>query len=215
MLQNAARGGSGHADSGSVAHASRPSQDAQTCFCRVRLPLVASCLLSLMPQPATAQQFTEFKKEGIPERGIIKESVARIKIRDEENKYITFVEVDKEEVYRSVMDCNEWRTRRFTVNRPRPYDHPNVFHENNASLNHIQAQAEYCREISRLPLSSIDYERGMREQVWKDRSLLPQEYFLKCPKKDANWWACIDYRGEWEGNRWDPRPAPAVQEPTK
>jgi len=207
--------GSCHADSGSVAHTSQPSQDAWTRFYRVRFLLVASCMLSLLPRLASAQQFSEFKKAEIPERGIVKESVARIKIRDEENRYITFVEVEREEVYRSVMDCNEWRTRRYTVNGGRPYDQPKFFYENIASLNHIRAQAEYCQETSKLPLANIDYEKGMRSQVWKDRGLLPQEYFLKCPQKDANWWACIDYRDEWEGHRWDPRPAAAVQEPTK
>ena len=193
----------------------KPCQDALPCSCRVNALIVATCLIALIPLMAEAQQFSELKKANIPERGIIKESVTRIKIREEVNRYITFVEIDREEVFRSVMDCNEWRTRRFSVNSGRPYDQPGYFYENNSRLNHILVQTEYCPEVPRLPLSSIDYENGMRSQVWKDRNLLPQEYFLKCPKKDAYWWPCIDYRDEWEGNRWDPSPTADTQQPSK
>jgi len=164
-------------------------------------------LFVFLPLPLHANNniFEDLKSAIYPERAIAANSVTRIKIRDEESRYITFVEIEQEEVYRSVMDCKDWRTRRFSVNRPRPYNQPSFYYENNASINHIQIQAKYCAQITSLPLSNIDYEKGMREQVWKDRSLVPAEYFLKCPQKDAGQWACIDYREEWKQQRWDPR----------
>ena len=74
------------------------------------------------------------------------------------------------------------------------------------SRNLILIQAQYCPQIADLPLLGIDYEKGMRKQVYQDRSLIPAEYFLKCPRKDARQWPCIDHRDAWDEQRWDPRP---------
>lgn len=178
----------------------------ESISCTMRSLVIAGIgAISVLPIVAKGQSFEELKSSSFPDRAIIKESVARIKIRDEEYRYITFIELDREEAYRSVMDCKDWRTRRFSVNRPRPYNQPSAFYENSATLNHIQIQAIYCPQMNQLPLSSIDYDKGMRSQVWKDRSLLPAEYFLKCPQKDAEVWACIDFRDEWKEQRWDPK----------
>ena len=143
---------------------------------------------------------------GVPERGVFSETVGRIRIRDEDSRYITFVEVEGEEVYRTVMDCQDWRSRRYTVSRARPYDANWAFQENQRSRNLILIQAQYCPQIADLPLLGIDYEKGMRKQVYQDRSLIPAEYFLKCPRKDARQWPCIDHRDAWDEQRWDPRP---------
>jgi hypothetical protein len=181
-------------------------QSGRRCFLSVRYLFGCAGAIALISLDVSAQTFTELKSSQLPDRAVLTESVQRIKIRDEDSRYLTFVELENENAYRSVMDCKDWRTRRYTINRPRPFDQPSYFYENNASLNHIQLQSEYCPRILELSLSNIDYERSMRLQVWKDRSLLPKEYFLKCPQKDASQWACIDFREEWKDFRWDPKP---------
>ena len=164
-------------------------------------------VFAFIAQPAIAQVVIPLEElSRLPERGIFPETIGRIQIRDEKSRYITFVEVEGEEVYRTVMDCQDWRSRRFTVSRARPYDANWAFQENQRSKNLITIQASYCSDIDALPMLDINYEKDMRKQVYKDRSLVPAEYFLKCPRKDSRQWPCIDHRDTWEEQEWNPLP---------
>lgn len=181
--------------------------------CRALRRLLAGLLTLFAGIPAFAEGASPLAGLNMPERGVFPQTVGRLRIRDEDSRYISFVEVEGEEVYRTVMDCHDWRSRRYSVNRARPYDANSYFQENQRSRNLILIQAQYCPQIAQLPILRIDYDKGMRKQVYQDRSLVPAEYFLKCPLKDAQQWPCIDHRDAWDEQRWDPRQDPQKELP--
>ena len=182
--------------------------------------------LLLLASPASSQQIVEIDNIArLPARGVFPQTLGRLDVNDDQSRYITFVEVNDGLVFMTIMDCESWRSRRFNVNE-RYGTHVVKHWLNNSdalwafnslgdSHNLIAIQAKYCPLRSDLPLINIGYDpkssiESLRVQIYKDRSLVPAEYFRFCPSKDAVKFPCLDNRDAWKEQRWDPLPPDAA-----
>ena len=136
--------------------------------------------------------FSDLSHKKFPERAIARESVQRIKRGSNQKDFITFIELERENAFRSVMDCNKLKTRRFSLNGNTLIDIHDKFIDNNRNLSHIIVASEFCPMRHNLAMSRIVYT-SMRSQIIKDRLLLDGKYFANCPSHDVVSLACANH----------------------
>lgn len=166
------------------------------------------CQLMLNSESAKAQIFfSDLSHKKFPERAIARESVQRIKRGSNQKDFITFIELERENAFRSVMDCNKLKTRRFSLNGNTLINIPGEFINNNRNLNHMIVASEFCPMRHNLAMSRINYT-SMSSQIAKDRLLLDREYFAKCPSYDVAPLACVNHLPHDRNSRSPLRPLP-------
>ena len=176
---------------------------------------LVSLLLLASPASSSSSQIDDIAR--LPARGVFPQTLGRLDVNDDQSRYITFVEVNDGLVFRTIMDCESWRSRRFNVNERygthvvkhwlNNSDALWAFNSLGGSHNLIAIQAKYCPLRSDLPLIDIGYKpksstESLRVQIYKDRSWFRRVLSLLSPK-DAVKFPCLDNRDAWKEQRWD------------